>query len=55
MDEDLETPDWANIDVQVKGLRSGSTRLRIEVLRHILQAVEAASSTTDLHASVQHD
>lgn len=45
MEDEQETLDMGNIDVQTRGLRSGSTRFRTEVLRHILHAVEAAPGT----------
>lgn len=42
MEEGQEGLDQASLDFQVRDLRSGSTRLRIEVLRRILHLVEAA-------------
>jgi hypothetical protein len=43
MEDDQETLDLGNLDVQIRGLRSGSTRFRTEVLRQILHNVESES------------
>ncbi|ETN40059.1 uncharacterized protein HMPREF1541_04334 [Cyphellophora europaea CBS 101466] len=41
MEEDRDTQDLGDIDTQVKGLRSGSTRLRTDILKRILHNVES--------------
>jgi hypothetical protein len=43
MDDTEETRDLGDLNVQVKSLRSGSTRLRTEVLRRIVHTVESVS------------
>ena len=54
MEDDSSSPDLVETGAHTRDLRSGSTRVRIENVKRILQAIEAVPGRHDIHETEPH-